>query len=342
MTIISQEVVTQQVEKLHYKTVEIPKLTRGIANDSSELIGNTPLVRLNRIAKEAKAEVVAKLESFNPIGSVKDRIGVSMIVSAEEKGLINKDTVIVEPTSGNTGISLAFICAARGYRLILTMPDTMSLERRQLLSIFGAELVLTPGAEGMPGAVRKAEQLVAENSNYFIPQQFKNASNPEIHRLTTAEEIWRDTEGRVDILISGIGTGGTITGVTEVIKARKPEFKAIAVEPVDSPVLSGGKPGPHKIQGIGAGFVPEVLRTDLLDEIIQVSNENAGITARRLAREEGILAGISSGAAAWAALEVAKREANAGKLIVVVLPDTGERYLSTWLFQDIYQTSSGI
>ena len=342
MTIISQEVVTQQVEKLHYKTVEIPKLTRGIANDSSELIGNTPLVRLNRIAKEAKAEVVAKLESFNPIGSVKDRIGVSMIVSAEEKGLINKDTVIVEPTSGNTGISLAFVCAARGYRLILTMPDTMSLERRQLLSIFGAELVLTPGAEGMPGAVRKAEQLAAENPNYFMPQQFKNLSNPEIHRLTTAEEIWRDTEGKVDILVSGIGTGGTITGVTEVIKARKPEFKAIAVEPVDSPVLSGGKPGPHKIQGIGAGFVPVVLRTDLLDEIIQVTNENAGITARRLAREEGILAGISSGAAAWAALEVAKRETNAGKLIVVVLPDTGERYLSTWLFQDMYQASLGI
>jgi len=342
MTIISQEVVTQQVEKLHYKTVEIPKLTRGIAKDSSELIGNTPLVRLNRIAREAKAEVVAKLESFNPIGSVKDRIGVSMIVSAEEKGLINKDTVIVEPTSGNTGISLAFVCAARGYRLILTMPDTMSLERRQLLSIFGAELVLTPGAEGMPGAVRKAEQLAAENPNYFMPQQFKNLSNPEIHRLTTAEEIWRDTEGKVDILVSGIGTGGTITGVTEVIKARKPEFKAIAVEPVDSPVLSGGKPGPHKIQGIGAGFVPVVLRTDLLDEIIQVTNENAGITARRLAREEGILAGISSGAAAWAALEVAKRETNAGKLIVVVLPDTGERYLSTWLFQDMYQASLGI
>ncbi|HAG08546.1 MAG TPA: cysteine synthase A [Desulfotomaculum sp.] len=342
MAIINQEVITQAVEKLHYKTVEIPKLTRGIANDSSELIGNTPLVRLNRIAKEAKAEVVAKLESFNPIGSVKDRIGVSMIVSAEEKGLINKDTVIVEPTSGNTGISLAFVCAARGYRLILTMPDTMSLERRQLLSIFGAELVLTPGAEGMPGAVRKAEQLAAENPNYFMPQQFKNLSNPEIHRLTTAEEIWRDTEGKVDILVSGIGTGGTITGVTEVIKARKPEFKAIAVEPVDSPVLSGGKPGPHKIQGIGAGFVPVVLRTDLLDEIIQVTNENAGITARRLAREEGILAGISSGAAAWAALEVAKRETNAGKLIVVVLPDTGERYLSTWLFQDMYQASLGI
>jgi cysteine synthase A len=267
---------------------------------------------------------------------VKDRIGAAMIVSAEEKGLIKKDTVIVEPTSGNTGISLAFVCAARGYRLILTMPDTMSLERRQLLAIFGAELVLTPGAEGMPGAIRKAEQLVAENKGYFMPQQFKNLANPEIHRLTTAEEIWRDTEGRVDILVSGVGTGGTITGVAEVIKKRKPGFKAIAVEPVTSPVLSGGKPGPHKIQGIGAGFVPEVLRMDLIDEIIKVTNEDAGIMAKRLAKEEGILAGISSGAAAWSALEVAKRPESKGKLIVVVLPDTGERYLSTWLFQELY------
>ena len=327
--------VIRKVEKLQYKTVEIPKLTRGIARDSSELIGNTPLVRLNRVIGEVKADVVAKLESFNPVGSVKDRIGVAMIVDAEEKGLINKDTVIVEPTSGNTGIALAFVCAARGYRLILTMPDTMSVERRQLLSVFGAELVLTPGAEGMPGAVRGAEQLAAENSDYFMPQQFKNPANPEVHRLTTAEEIWRDTEGKVDILVSGVGTGGTITGSAEVIKPRKPEFKAIAVEPVDSPVLSGGKPGSHKIQGIGAGFVPDVLRMDLVDEIIKVTNEDAGIMTRRLAKEEGILAGISSG-------EVAKRPESGGKLIVVVLPDTGERYLSTWLFQELYQPASGL
>ncbi len=323
------------VEKLKYKTIEIPKLTRGIARDLTELIGNTPLVRLNRVTQAAKAEVVAKLEAYNPISNVKDRIGVAMIISAEAQGLINKDTVIVEPTSGNTGIALAFVCAARGYQLILTMPDTMSLERRQLLAIFGAQLVLTPGAEGMPGAIKKAEQLVRENSNYYMPQQFKNPANPEIHRLTTAEEIWRDTEGRVDILVSGVGTGGTITGVTEVIKPRKPQFKAIAVEPASSPVLSGGKPGPHKIQGIGAGFVPDVLRTDLIDEIIKVTNEDAGMMARRLAKEEGILAGISSGAAAWAAVEVARRPENKGKLIVVVFPDTGERYLSTWLFQEL-------
>jgi len=333
---------TQKADILRYKTLEIPRLTRGIAKDSTELIGNTPLVRLNRITEGLKAEVVAKLESFNPVHSVKDRIGVSMIVDAEEKGLIKKDTVIVEPTSGNTGIALAFVCAARGYKLILTMPDTMSLERRQLLSIFGAELVLTPGAEGMPGAVRRAEQLVADNPNYFMPQQFKNPANPEIHRLTTAEEIWRDTDGKVDILVSGVGTGGTITGVAEVIKQRKPQFRAIAVEPVDSPVLSGGKPGKHKIQGIGAGFVPDVLRLGLVDEIIRVTNEDAGATARRLAKEEGILAGISSGAATWAALEVAKRPENKGRLIVVVLPDTGERYLSTWLFQELYQTTTGI
>ena len=324
----------QKVEKLQYKTIEIPKLIRGIARDSTELIGNTPLVRLNRITQGVKAEVVVKLESFNPIGNVKDRIGVAMIVDAEEKGLINKDTVIVEPTSGNTGISLAFVCAARGYKLILTMPDTMSVERRQLLAIFGAELVLTPGAEGMPGAIRKAEQLAAENSNYFMPQQFNNPANPEIHRLTTAEEIWQDTDGRVDILVSGVGTGGTITGVAEIIKPRKPRFKAIAVEPLDSPVLSGGKPGAHKIQGIGAGFIPDILRMDLVDEIIKVTNEDAGIMARRLAKEEGILVGISSGAATWAALEVAGRLENKGKLIVAILPDTGERYLSTWLFQE--------
>ena len=324
----------QKVDKLQYKTVDIPRLTRGIAKDSTELVGNTPLVRLNRITDGLKAEVVAKLESFNPLGSVKDRIGMSMIVAAEEMGLINKDTVIVEPTSGNTGIALAFVCAARGYKLILTMPDTMSLERRRLLSVFGAELVLTPGVEGMPGAIKKAEQLVAENPDYLMPQQFRNPANPEVHRLTTAEELWRDTDGKIDILVSGVGTGGTITGVAEVIKPRRPQFEAIAVEPVDSPVLSGGKPGAHKIQGIGAGFIPDVLRMDLVDEIIKVTNEDAGITARRLAKEEGILAGISSGAATWAALEVAKRPANKGKLIVVVLPDTGERYLSTWLFQE--------
>jgi len=324
--------IAQEGGKLRYKTIEIPRLTRGIARDSTELIGNTPLVKLNRITQGVEAEVVAKLESFNPVGSVKDRIGVSMIVDAEERGLMNKDTVVVEPTSGNTGIALAFVCAARGYKLILTMPDTMSLERRQLLSIFGAQLILTPGAEGMPGAVRKAEALVAENRNYFMPQQFKNQANPEVHRLTTAEEIWRDTEGRVDILVAGVGTGGTITGVAEVIKARKPQFRAIAVEPIDSPVLSGGKPGPHKIQGIGAGFVPDVLRMDLVDEVIKVSDEDAGTMTRRLAKEEGILAGVSSGAAVWAALEVARRPGNRGRLIVVVLPDTGERYLSTGLF----------
>ena len=331
--------IMQKVDSFQYKTIEIPKLTRGIAKDSTELIGNTPLVRLNRITAGAKAKVVAKLESFNPLGSVKDRIGMSMIIDAEEKGLIKEDTVIVEPTSGNTGISLAFVCAAKGYKLLLTMPDTMSLERRQLLSVFGAELVLTPGAEGMPGAVRKAEQLVAENPNYFMPQQFRNPANPEVHRLTTAEELWRDTEGKIDILVSGVGTGGTITGVAEVIKPRRPQFKATAVEPVDSPVLSGGKPGAHKIQGIGAGFIPAVLRMDLVDEIIKVTNEDAGIMTRRLAKEEGILCGISSGAATWAALEVAKRQENEGKLIVVVLPDTGERYLSTWLFQELYQTA---
>lgn len=324
----------RKTEKLNYKTIEIPKLTRGIARDSSELIGNTPLVRLNRLTRGLETEILAKLESFNPLGSVKDRIGMSMIIDAEEKGLIKKDTVIVEPTSGNTGIALAFICAARGYKLILTMPDTMSIERRQLLSIFGTELVLTPGEEGMPGAVRKAEQLVAENPGYIMLQQFKNPANPDIHRLTTPEEIWRDTEGKVDILVSGVGTGGTITGVADVLKKRKKGFRAIAVEPAHSPVLSGGKPGPHKIQGIGAGFIPDVLQLDLVDEIIRVTDEEAGITARRLAREEGILAGISSGAAVWAALKVAERKEYRNKLIVVILPDTGERYLSTWLFQE--------
>ncbi|OGN99085.1 MAG: cysteine synthase A [Chloroflexi bacterium RBG_13_51_52] len=330
--------LNQTIDYTTYKNVKIPKLTRGIANDCSELIGNTPLVRLNRIADGAGAEVVAKLEFFNPAGSVKDRIGVAMIADAEAKGLIKKDTVIIEPTSGNTGIALAFVCAVKGYKLILTMPETMSIERRQLLSIFGAELILTPGAEGMTGAVKKAEQLAAENSNYFMPQQFKNPANPEIHRLTTADEIWRDTQGRADILVSGVGTGGTITGIAEVLKARKPEFMAIAVEPAGSPLLSQGKAGSHKIQGIGAGFIPDILRRDMVDEIITVTNEDAGITARRLAREEGILAGISSGAAAWAAVKAAQRPQNKGKLIVVILPDTGERYLSTWLFQE--QTNS--
>jgi cysteine synthase A len=311
------------------------KLMAKIAKDITGLIGNTPLVRLNRLTRGASAEVVAKLESFNPCSSVKDRIAVSMIRAAEEQGLIKKDTVIIEPTSGNTGIALAFVCASRGYRLILTMPETMSIERRHILSIFGAELVLTPGVEGMPGAIRKAEQLAAENRNYFMPQQFKNPANPKIHRETTAEEIWKDTDGKIDILVAGVGTGGTITGVGEVIKKRKPEFKVVAVEPADSPVLSGGKPGPHKIQGIGAGFVPEVLKLELVDEIIKVTNDDAGATARRLAKEEGILVGISSGAATWAALEVAKRPENKGKLVVVILPDTGERYISTWLFQGI-------
>lgn len=331
-----------KIDKVRFKSIEIPKLTRGIANSSLELIGNTPLVRLNRIATGAKAEVVAKLESFNPVGCVKDRIGVAMILAAEEKGEIKKDTVIVEPTSGNTGIALAFVAATRGYKLILTMPDSVSLERRQLLAIFGAELVLTPGAQGMPAAVAKAEELAAGNKNYLLLQQFKNEANPAIHRVTTAEEIWRDTEGKVDAVVAGVGTGGTITGIAEVIKAKKPRFRVVAVEPESSPVLSGGKPGPNKIQGIGAGFVPDVLRTDLLDEIVRVRHEDAGDMARRLAREEGILAGISSGAATWAALQVANRPEYAGKLIVVILPDTGERYLSTWLFQDLPTTGSVI
>lgn len=304
-----------------------------IAEDVTKLIGNTPLVKLNRLTQGLESTIVAKLESFNPLSSVKDRIGINMIEAAEKAGLIKEDTIILEPTSGNTGIALAFVCAAKGYKLVLTMPETMSLERRALLKAFGAELVLTPGAEGMKGAVKKSEEIASSGSRYLLLQQFKNLANPEIHRKTTAEEIWRDTDGKVDILVAGVGTGGTITGVSEVIKKRKPGFQAIAVEPKDSPVLSGGTPGLHKIQGIGAGFVPDILRKDLIDEIIQVSNEDAFDTARKLARQEGLLVGISSGAAAWVAIQVGKREENKGKLIVVVLPDTGERYLSTDLFK---------
>jgi cysteine synthase A len=305
-----------------------------IAKDITKLIGRTPMVELGRLGQGLRATIVAKLEAFNPCSSVKDRIGLSMIEAAEREKRIGKDTIILEPTSGNTGIALAFVCAVKGYRLTLTMPDTMSVERRKLLKVFGADLILTPGSEGMPGAVRRAEELASSDPRYFIPQQFRNPANPEVHRKTTAVEIWDDTDGKVDILVSGVGTGGTITGVAGVIKARKPTFKAIAVEPIDSPVLSGGKPGPHKIQGIGAGFVPEVLRKDLVDEVIQVSHQDAGAMARRLAHQEGILAGISSGAALWAALKVARRPQSEGKMIVVVFPDTGERYLSTWLFED--------
>jgi cysteine synthase A len=305
-----------------------------ILDDITGTVGGTPLVRLKRMAAGLPAEVVVKLESFNPLSSVKDRIGLSMIDEAEREGRLKPGMTIVEPTSGNTGISLAFVAAARGYPLILTMPDTMSVERRVLLKIFGAEVVLTPGAEGMKGAVRKAEEIAGENPGSFMPQQFRNPANPLVHRMTTAEEIWEDTDGKVDILVAGVGTGGTVTGVSEVIKARKPSFRSVAVEPRDSPVLSGGAPGPHKIQGIGAGFVPDVYRPDVVDEVLQVSNEDAGSHARRAAREEGLLVGISSGAALSAALEVAGRQENRGKMVVAILPDTGERYLSTWLFEE--------
>jgi cysteine synthase A len=307
----------------------------SIADDVTQLIGNTPLVRLNRVTDGVGADVVAKLESFNPAASVKDRLGVALIDAAEEAGLIKEDTIILEPTSGNTGIALAQVAAARGYRLVLTMPETMSIERRKLLLAYGAELILTPGPDGMPGAIAKAEELAKTDQRYFVPQQFENPANPAIHRKTTAEEIWRDTDGKIDIFVSGVGTGGTITGVAQVIKERKPSVQFIAVEPAASPVLSGGQKGPHPIQGIGAGFVPPVLDLDLVDEIITVGNDDAINLSRRLAREEGLLVGISSGAAAVAALQVARRPENAGKLVVVILPDFGERYLSTPLFADV-------
>ena len=305
-----------------------------IAADMMDLVGSTPLVRLNKISEGCMATVVAKLEFYNPCSSVKDRIGFNMIVQGEKDGYIDKDTVIIEPTSGNTGIGLAFVCAVRGYRLILTMPESMSLERRKLLKGFGAELVLTPAQNGMPGAIAKAEELAAGMKKSFMPQQFKNPANPDIHARTTAEELWRDTDGEVDIFVSGVGTGGTVTGVTRVLKRRKPGFLAVAVEPQDSPVLSGGNSGPHKIQGIGAGFVPEILETDIIDEVFPVSNEQAFAMARRLIQEEGILCGISSGAIAHAAVEVAKRKENTSKLIVFIVCDTGERYLSTELFKE--------
>ena len=309
-------------------------MTLPAHKEITELIGKTPLVRLNRLSKPGVASIYVKVESFNPLSSVKDRIGVSMIEAAEREGKIHKDTVLLEPTSGNTGIGLAFAAAAKGYKLVLTMPETMSIDRRKLLKALGAEIVLTPGSEGMKGAIKRAEDLAAQDKRYLVLQQFENPANPEIHRKTTAEEIWRDTDGKVDIFVGGTGTGGTITGVAQVIKPRRPSFRAIAAEPADSPVISGGKPGPHKIQGWGPGFIPKVLDTKLLDETVRVRHEDAGEMARRLNKEEGIMAGISGGGAVWAAREVARRPENEGKLIVVVIPDTGERYLSTWLFEE--------
>ncbi len=305
-----------------------------IADDITQLIGNTPLVRLQRIGAGLPAWIVAKLESFNPCASVKDRIGVSMIEAAERDGKIGKETILLEPTSGNTGIGLAFAAAARGYPLVLTMPETMSVERRKLLAAFGAQLVLTPGSEGMKGAIKRAEEMAAQDGRYLVLQQFENPANPEIHRLTTAEEIWSDTDGKIDVLVAGVGTGGTVTGCAQVMKPRRKSLRIVAAEPADSAVLSGGKPGAHKIQGWGAGFVPKVLDTKILDEVVAVKNEDAGGMARRLCKEEGILAGISGGGAVWAAREVARRKESEGKLVVVVIPDSGERYLSTWLFEE--------
>ena len=317
--------------------VNIPELKRGIANDMTEAIGNTPLVRLNRLTEGLEAEVLVKVESFNPVSSIKDRIAVNLIETAEKDGLLKEDSVIIEPTSGNTGIGLSFVAAAKGYKLILTMPETMSIERRKLLAVFGAEIVLTPGSEGMGGAIAKAKELAESTPNSFMPQQFENKANSEIHRLTTGPEIWRDTEGEVDIVVSAAGTGGTVTGIAQYIKPLKAEFKAVAVEPATSQTLGKGEKGPHKIQGIGPGFVPDVLDLDLIDEVIPVKDEDAGNTLLRLAREEGIFTGISSGAATWAGLELAKRPENKGKTIVVILPDTGERYLSTeWVFGDLF------
>ena len=317
--------------------VNIPELKRGIANDMTEAIGNTPLVRLNRLTEGLEADLLVKVESFNPVSSIKDRIAVNLIETAEKEGLLKEDSVIIEPTSGNTGIGLSFVAAAKGYKLILTMPETMSIERRKLLAVFGAEIVLTPGSEGMGGAIAKAKELVESTPNSFMPQQFENKANSEIHRLTTGPEIYRDTDGKVDIVVSAAGTGGTVTGIAQYIKPLKPEFKAVAVEPATSQTLGKGEKGPHKIQGIGPGFVPEVLDVDLVDEVIPVKDEDAGATLLRLAREEGIFTGISSGAATWAGLELAKRPENKGKTIVVILPDTGERYLSTeWIFGDLF------